>query len=106
MKLAPLSVVCPQCGSPDVIYSCNPACCFNHVCGDCLASFELVTRPVGQEMLPGDIPTTEKDACSPTAECACCHGMEVYLVAEGDGNTTRALCASCHALLELACQFQ
>ena len=48
MTLIPISVVCPQCGSGEVFYSCNPTCCYNHVCNHCYTTFELETTRVGE----------------------------------------------------------
>src|SRR5262249_1280510 len=44
MKLSELRVACPSCGSEAVAYTCQPECCFNHVCESCLANFELATE--------------------------------------------------------------
>lgn len=93
MKAAIPVVACPSCGSHSVVYSCEPKCCFNHVCGDCHCTFELQTRALGGELPEVEAPERPLEACDPTAECARCHSLTVYQV--GD----RYVCLSCSALL-------
>ena len=95
MQAAIPALVCPCCGSAAVVYSCQPSCCFNHVCGDCRTSFELETSYTGRELAGMEPPERALEACDPTAECARCHSLTVYQV--GD----RYACLSCAALLEL-----
>ncbi len=67
MTLASLHVACPKCGSSDVVYSCKPECCFNHVCGQCFTTFELGTSRVGEAAGDfGPIPP-DPDPSAPTA---------------------------------------
>src|ERR1017187_496159 len=68
MKLIPISAICPQCGSGDVFYSCNPTCCYNHVCNKCYTTFELETTRVGEVGENFDIPP-DPDSGAPTASC-------------------------------------
>src|SRR5262249_842601 len=125
MKLSELRVACPSCGSQEVAYTCQPDCCFNHVCESCLASFELAT-----ELLEGasisnralalsqaahwradrtahwrldesvETPIREEDSCRPTAACARCRGLNVYQMPQDSGEDLLA-CADCRALLRL-----
>jgi len=47
MKFLPLKVSCPVCGSQNITYTCEPKCCFNHICDSCYATFQLLTETVG-----------------------------------------------------------
>ena len=60
MTLKPLAFACPQCGSYEVVYSCKPDCCFNHVCSQCYTTFEPVTTKTGE--LTSDIGPFPPDA--------------------------------------------
>ncbi len=101
MKLAPLSVACPQCGSPDVVYSCKPECCFNHVCGKCYTTFELATTKVGELAREiGPLPP-DPDPSGPTAPCARCGECKVFAIDENGEDSGRLLCVDCRALLTL-----
>jgi DNA-directed RNA polymerase subunit RPC12/RpoP len=91
-----LEIHCPVCNSKDVFYSCTPNCCFNHVCADCGATFEPMTKARGgtaARVLPPD-PLPE--AADPTAACIKCDSTAVYL-AEDNG----LVCSKCGAFLEL-----
>lgn len=101
MTLAPLSMPCPQCGSNDVVYSCQPDCCFNHVCCKCYTTFEPTTIQVGElkeEINP--IPP-EPDPDAPTAPCARCGEWKLFVISDG-AHRGQLLCVSCEALLSLA----
>jgi hypothetical protein len=98
--LAPLSFACPKCGSPDVIYSCSPACCFNHVCSQCYATFEPETVRVGE--FTGEIGAApEVDTTGPTAPCARCGEYRLFKVIDATGSTDQFACVACRALLTL-----
>lgn len=99
MTLTPISVACPQCGSADVIYSCKPECCYNHVCNGCYTTFELETTRVGEVREDFDVPS-EADPSGPTAPCARCHEPTVYALSGAEG--PQYVCANCKALLTLA----
>jgi hypothetical protein len=103
MKITPLRLACPKCGSSNVAYSCEPDCCFNHVCEDCLDSFQLATRELGRVITGLDSKGGNKDSCAPTAKCAKCHSLDVRSLDSDDG-TAAAVCASCGAVLELEYQ--
>ena len=100
----PLTVNCPKCGSGNVAYSCEPDCCFNHVCGDCLANFQLITRTSGRRDAGYRAPAeqdcdAEADSCAPTAACANCQGLRVRSVV--DGKPGEAVCLDCGSILSL-----
>jgi len=100
MALAPLVIACPQCGSTEVFYSCEPKCCFNHVCNHCRTTFEPYTELAGEfagEL--GPIPE-DLDCTTPTAPCARCGEPKVFALS--DGKISQFVCASCKALLTLA----
>jgi hypothetical protein len=107
LPATPLTVVCPNCGSGAVFYSCDPHCCFNHVCGDCRASFFLTTRLIGDagpELGAPEAPGAG-DSTAPTAPCDRCGGLHVWSLpaddtgSGGDEHTRRGVCADCRALL-------
>ncbi|MBZ5553593.1 MAG: hypothetical protein LAO21_12790 [Acidobacteriia bacterium] len=107
MTIAPLSVICPQCGSRRVSYSCTPNCCFNHVCADCFSTFELSTKKQGRQVDPGSIERMvgERDTTLPTAPCAGCESIEVFQVRDTDtagaGDENPLVCLTCGSLLTL-----
>jgi len=94
VKTKKLDIACPQCGSAEVFYSCTPNCCFNHVCSNCGTTFEPVTTAAGG-MLAGLVPPDPlPDATDPTAECARCFSIAVWMTEEGT-----PVCGKCGALL-------
>ena len=96
MPVRRLAIACPLCGSNEVVYSCTPNCCFNHVCAACGATFEPVTAATGA-MLPGvRPPEPPPEASDPTAACAKCDSTAVYMTDDGS-----LVCANCGALLTL-----
>jgi hypothetical protein len=97
----PLIIACPACGSNDIAYSCHPGCCFNHVCGACLQSFELSTEFLGENPNVVQMQIPEKDLSQPTVACARCQSLAVYSTGSGEGNDGKLACAACHALLKL-----
>ena len=108
MTLTPLSVACPQCGSADVVYSCQPQCCFNHVCNNCYTTFELETTRVG-EVQEAIVAPPEPDPSGPTAPCARCGEATVFAIVPDGGTAApsqsasagRYVCGACKALLTL-----
>jgi hypothetical protein len=104
MKTLQLSLNCPRCSSADVVYSCEPNCCFNHVCGNCLASFQLSTRELGKELAEFDSPSEVGDSLSATASCSKCEGINLFMLeSSGEGNL-QLVCSDCHSVLELEIQ--
>jgi len=101
MTLAPIAIACPQCGSNEVVYSCTPACCFNHVCNKCYTTFEPVTTRVGEfEDEIGPIPP-DVDPSNPTAACARCGECKLRAIVVNEAPSGQLLCVSCKALLTL-----
>src|SRR5579885_363735 len=91
-----ISLHCPVCGSAEVVYSCTPACCFNHVCSDCGATFEPATRATGGTLWGAKPPEPLPDASDPTVGCAKCESTAVYTTDDG-----RVVCTACGSLLEV-----
>lgn len=90
-----LQLSCPICGSGDVFYSCEPKCCFNHVCADCKATFEPVTQKAsGKRVI--QTPDPPPDASDPTVACCVCESVAVYV--DDDGTL---VCADCRQSLTL-----
>jgi len=108
LQAIPLTVSCPECGSGAVVYSCDPHCCFNHVCADCRASFFLTTRLIGEagpEVDPRSA-SHAADPTAPTAPCDRCGGLHVWSIAAGErasdaNGAQRGLCTDCRALLAI-----
>jgi hypothetical protein len=95
VKTTKLAIACPTCASGAVVYTCTPNCCFNHVCTDCGTTFEPVTRARGGTAAAVDSPDPLPESTDPTAACARCDSIAVYLAADG------LVCGKCGALLEL-----
>jgi hypothetical protein len=96
VKTRKLSLNCPVCGSSDIFYSCEPKCCFNHVCADCRSTFETASRALGGSVGGLDAPDPLPDSTEPTVACIKCESTRVYVLDDG-----RLACAACGALLEL-----
>jgi hypothetical protein len=94
-------VHCPLCGSSDVVYSCEPKCCFNHVCSECKATFQLTTHQTGGCDFQSASDANDPESAEPTAACAVCHGMKLGVVSYENGRGI-LLCSDCRSLLELA----
>jgi hypothetical protein len=91
-----LSIACPHCGSASVFYSCEPKCCFNHVCEDCKGTFEPVTRFTGATRGGLARPEEEVDCTEPAVACARCESTAVFVAQDG-----ALVCVDCGAVLEL-----
>lgn len=94
-------VRCPGCGSAEVIFSCEPKCCFNHVCSECRGSFQLVTEKTGRFDHDTAIQAEEPPSGDPTACCAACESLRLAIVSS-EASATTLLCGDCRALLTLA----
>jgi hypothetical protein len=101
MTPQPLLVQCPSCGSGDITYTCEPKCCFNHICAACYTTFQLFTEPLGRVLTGLEKPLQERDCLAPTVACAQCTGIEVYMVEPAGGSQGELFCAECRALLRL-----
>ncbi len=95
-------VRCPQCHGAAIIYSCEPKCCFNHVCGDCRSSFQLVTGKTGRFDREARIEAVEPASGEPTAACAACESLRLAVVSSAGENQATLVCGDCRAVLELA----
>ena len=101
MTPQPLQVQCPSCGSSDISYTCEPTCCFNHICAACYTTFELFTEPMGRKLSSLQMPIVQRDCLAPTVACSRCESIEVYMLSQGDGRQGEVVCVSCGALLRL-----
>jgi len=95
----PPTIICPSCASADVVYSCTPDCCFNHVCADCHASFQLSTEAASDASgvtppPPGD------DSCAATAACALCRAI-VSFASTWSAPAGKFRCPVCAGVLTL-----
>jgi hypothetical protein len=90
-------VRCPKCGGRDIIYSCEPKCCFNHVCADCRSTFEINTERTGRFADNKQQAVSEPGSADPTTACASCESLRVNVFAS-DENETLLLCGACGAL--------
>lgn len=100
MKTERLVVNCPKCHSTDVVYSCEPECCFNHVCSDCLTNFQLVTDDTGRKVAEL-VQVEPRDVCDPTVRCANCGSLRVGLIEFEESGDSTLVCADCRCLLML-----
>ena len=96
MKTRKLEIACPVCGSFEVFYSCTPNCCYNHVCAGCGATFEPVTTLAGGRLSHIEPPDPLPEAADPTAACAKCDSIAVYMTDDGS-----LVCGKCGLLLKL-----
>ncbi len=96
MKTKKLSFACPVCGSAEVLYTCTPNCCFNHVCESCGATFQPATRATGARAETVAPPDPLPESTDPAAPCARCESAEVY-----DAGNGQLVCRACRAFLEL-----
>jgi hypothetical protein len=94
-------VQCPSCGSSDITYTCEPTCCFNHICDRCYTTFELFTEPLGQKLGGIETAPRARDSLAPTVACAQCGSLEVYRVIPEAGASGALVCLDCHAVLQL-----
>ena len=92
-------VKCPECGSPDVVYSCEPKCCFNHVCSDCKTTFQITTEKTGRTD-PDAGQVARPESGDPTTSCCICHSLRVGALS-GSADEKLLLCGDCKAVLQL-----
>ena len=92
---------CPKCGGCDIVYSCEPKCCFNHVCADCRSTFEINTVKTGKFDRETPLQAEEPLSGEPTTGCAHCESLRVAVLGR-EGEETLLLCADCRAVLKLA----
>jgi hypothetical protein len=91
---------CPKCGGAEIVYSCEPKCCFNHVCADCRSTFEINTQKTGQYDRTTAVDADSPDSADPTTGCAACESLRVAVL-KSDANETLVLCADCRAISRL-----
>jgi hypothetical protein len=91
-----LRMTCPHCASTEIVYSCEPKCCFNHVCADCRTSFQAVTEATGERLAGAIPPEPPPDCTEPTTACEKCESTAVYVLDDG-----KLVCTACGAMLRL-----
>jgi transcription elongation factor Elf1 len=91
---------CPKCGGSDIVYSCEPKCCFNHVCADCRSSFEINTVKTGEYITAPTNVVEEPQSGEPTTCCASCESLQVAVLKSEDKETL-LLCGKCGAISKM-----
>jgi hypothetical protein len=91
---------CPQCHGAEIVYSCEPKCCFNHVCADCRSTFEINTVKTGQYDPTTTMEIGEPESGDPTTGCAACDSLRVGVL-RTEGDETLLLCGKCRAVLKM-----
>src|SRR4051812_20923037 len=89
-------VKCPHCGGSEVVYSCEPKCCFNHVCADCRSTFEINTKKTGEFDQAAATAAMEPESGDPTTACASCESLKIAVVSAGD--EPKIVCGKCGAV--------
>lgn len=89
-------VRCPKCGGSDIVYSCEPKCCFNHVCADCRSTFEINTQKTGAFDQATDLEFAEPESGEPTTACGACESLNIAVVRSGDD--LKVVCGRCRAV--------
>lgn len=92
----PLRLTCPRCGGGEFVYSCEPSCCFNHVCVGCRAAFQTATVALGGKLQGLAPPDPLPDCTEPAAPCCECRSVAVYRV-----DDEVCVCTDCGARLRL-----
>jgi hypothetical protein len=87
---------CPHCSGSEVVYSCEPKCCFNHVCADCRSTFEINTKKTGEFDQATAASAAEPESGDPTTACASCECLRIAVVHRGD--ETMVVCGKCAAV--------
>src|SRR5215468_9247160 len=93
-------IACPKCGGKEIVYSCEPKCCFNHVCADCRSTFEINTAKTGAVDAAAAAAAQEPESGDPTTGCANCEGLRIGVLSS-DGDETLLVCGKCHAVLRM-----
>ena len=88
---------CPKCQGAEIIYSCEPKCCFNHVCAECRSTFEINAVKTGEFDRETQIDAEEPQSGDPTTACASCGKLRVGVL-RSSGDQTLLLCADCRAV--------
>ena len=91
---------CPQCGGSEIVYSCEPKCCYNHVCADCRSTFELNTKKTGRFDRESAVEAKEPLSGEPTTGCANCDSLKIAVLKAGAGETL-LLCGNCRSVVRL-----
>jgi hypothetical protein len=89
-------VKCPHCGGSEIVYSCEPKCCFNHVCANCRSTFEINTKKTGEFDQSAAAEAKEPESGDATTACASCESLKITVVKSGD--ETRIVCGKCGAV--------
>ncbi len=92
---------CPKCGGREIVYSCEPKCCFNHVCADCRSTFEINTYKTGEFDRTSQLAFAEPESGDPTTGCAACESLNLAVL-RSDAKETLLVCGKCRAVLKLA----
>jgi DNA-directed RNA polymerase subunit RPC12/RpoP len=92
---------CPKCGGREIVYSCEPKCCFNHVCADCRSTFEINTHKTGRFDREAAREFSEPLSGEPTTGCAACDSLGLAVLSTSEQETL-LLCGRCRAVLTLA----
>jgi hypothetical protein len=91
---------CPKCGGKDIVYSCEPKCCFNHVCADCRSTFEINTQKTGRFENAAQIEASEPKSGDPTTGCANCESLRMAVLTSS-ADETLLVCGNCHAVSKM-----
>ncbi|MGI9103733.1 MAG: hypothetical protein ACR2IF_14940 [Terriglobales bacterium] len=91
---------CPKCAGSEIVYSCEPKCCFNHVCADCRSTFEINTVKTGQVMTAATTQVDEPESGEPTTWCASCESLRVAVLKSED-HQTLLFCGACGAISKM-----
>ena len=88
---------CPHCGGSEIVYSCEPKCCFNHVCAECRSTFEINTQKTGEFDQGAELEFAEPESGDPTTACASCESLNIAVVVQAE-DETRVVCGKCRAV--------
>lgn len=92
-ELGPLRLACPACGG-ELVYTCEPTCCFNHVCAACRRTFYPSSAPTGRTV-PGLPRLPPPEGTASTLACDACGSLAVHLLGDDP------VCTACGAVLAL-----